>query len=85
MAIPDGSRRTMRTGIATWMVAAQSARKETWLARRADILARAGRTDQARSAYAAALTAIEALPAATRRTKAVAELEGRVRRALAPQ
>lgn len=64
-------------------VAAQSPRQETWLARRGDILAQAGRRTEARSAYAAALAAIEALPAGARQTKAVIDLEGQVRNALA--
>lgn len=37
-------------------------RKEGWLRRRGDLLARHGRTDEARRAYAAALAAAEALP-----------------------
>jgi tetratricopeptide (TPR) repeat protein len=63
--------------------AAQSPRKETWLARRGEILMHAGRRNEARSAYAAALAAIEALPASARQTKAIVDLEGRVRSALA--
>lgn len=65
------------------MVASRSARKETWHARRGEILASAGRPDDARTAYAAALSAIDALPPGSRRTKAIADLEGRVRSALA--
>jgi len=64
-------------------MAASSPRRETWLARRGEILAQAGRKDEARSAYKASLTAIEALPVATRRTRAMADLESRVRGALA--
>jgi tetratricopeptide (TPR) repeat protein len=64
-------------------LAARSPRKETWLARRGEILAQAGRPDAARTAYVAALSAIEALPPDTRRTKAIADLEGQVRSALA--
>ena len=63
-------------------VAARSPRKETWLARRGELLAQAGRPDEARSAYAAALSAIEALPPGARQTRAIADLEGRVRSAL---
>jgi len=64
-------------------VAAQSPRKETSLARRGEILMQAGRRNEARAAYAAALAAIEALPASPRQTKAIVDLEGRVRSALA--
>jgi tetratricopeptide (TPR) repeat protein len=62
--------------------AAQSARKETWLARRGDILLRAGRRKEAHAAYAAALAAIEALPASVRQTSATVDLERQVRGAL---
>ena len=64
-------------------LAARSPRKETWLARRGEILAQAGRPDEARTAYVAALAALEALPPAPRQTKAIANLEGQVRSALA--
>ncbi len=42
--------------------AAKSERPESWLKRRGDLLARAGRATEARAAYAAALDAIAALP-----------------------
>ena len=64
-------------------VAAQSPRKETWLALRGDILAQAGRASEARAAFAAALAAVESLPAARRRTRTVIKLEAHVRAALA--
>ena len=64
-------------------VAAQSPRKESWLARRGEILAQAGRAVEARQAFAAALAAVESLPAPRRRTRAVTALEARVRAALA--
>jgi tetratricopeptide (TPR) repeat protein len=64
-------------------VAVQSPRKESWLARRGDILAGAGREPEARAAYAAALAAIEALPRSARRTAAMVSLEKHVRAALA--
>lgn len=64
-------------------ITAQSARKETWLARRGEILTQAGRRTEARAAYEAALAAIEALPPAARRSKAVTGLEADVRSALA--
>ena len=62
--------------------AAKSSRQESWLARRGDILLRAGRPEEARAAYAAALAALETLPAPRRRTRAVAALEAHVRAAL---
>jgi tetratricopeptide (TPR) repeat protein len=64
-------------------VALQSPRKESRLARRGDILADAGRFPEARASYSAALSAIETLPLATRRTAAMVSLEARVRGALA--
>ena len=64
-------------------VAAQSPRRETWLARRGEILTLAGRAHEARAAFAAALAAVESLPASRRRTRAVTELEARLRAALA--
>jgi len=63
--------------------AQSSSRKESWLARRGEILAQAGRRDEARAAYAAALAAIEALPSDMRRTTAMVDLESRVRGNLA--
>ncbi|HXG67966.1 MAG TPA: tetratricopeptide repeat protein [Blastocatellia bacterium] len=63
-------------------IAAQSPRKERWLARRAEILRQAGRTAEARQAFTAALAAIESLPAHRRKNKATAELEKRARAAL---
>ncbi len=43
-------------------IAAHSERREVWLKRRGDVLARAGRASAARAAYAAALAAIAGLP-----------------------
>lgn len=43
-------------------LARQSERRETWLKRRGDLLARAGRTREARAAYASALAALQSLP-----------------------
>ena len=63
-------------------ISAQSPRKESWLARRGDILLLAGRRDEALQAYKAAIAAIEALPPYRRATKATVELERRVRAAL---
>lgn len=64
-------------------LAAQSPRKEPWLARRGEILEQAGRAAQARLAYEQALAAIESLPARHRQTEATARLEARIRAALA--
>ena len=64
-------------------IAAGAARKERWLARRGEILAHAGRHAEARAAWVQARTAIAALPPRRRGTRAVAELENRIRMALA--
>ena len=64
------------------LAATRSPRKERWLARRGEILARAGRPDEARAAYEAALAAIGNLPPRRRAADAVGALEGDVRAAL---
>jgi tetratricopeptide (TPR) repeat protein len=64
-------------------VLAQLARKERWLVRRAEILQKAGRMEEARATYHAALTAIESLPPHRRQTPASRELETRLRALLA--
>jgi tetratricopeptide (TPR) repeat protein len=61
----------------------QTPRKETWLARRGDVLERAGRRDEARRAWRSALEAIARLPQKQRRTRAVVELEAALRERLA--
>ncbi|MEK6289180.1 MAG: tetratricopeptide repeat protein [Acidobacteriota bacterium] len=66
-------------------IAAQSPRKELWLARRGEIMLAAGRLNDARQAFAKALTAIESLPPRHRMTKATLELETRVRAAIGAQ
>ena len=53
-------------------------RKDSWLARRAEILAKAGRKDEALAAYQSTLTAIDALPHRTRQAKATADLRVRI-------
>ena len=63
-------------------IAAGSPRKETWLARRGEIMEQAERKTEAHESYAAALAAIETLPPHRRRVKAVTELETRLRAAL---
>ncbi len=62
--------------------AAASPRKETWLARKGDILQQAGRSDQARNAFKAALDAIGRLPADRRNVPAILELQERIRKQL---
>lgn len=64
-------------------VSAQSPRKETWLARRGEILQQAGRPDEARKAFVDALTALDKLPQARRNVPAMQELEKRIRSAIA--
>jgi len=57
-------------------IAQQSERKETWLKRRGDMLTRAGRREEARAAYAAALEAIATLPEWLRESPDTARLAG---------
>ena len=63
-------------------VTSQSERKEAWLVRRGEILKLAGRDEEARAAFNAALIAIESLPPEHRQNKAVTMLQLRARRAL---
>jgi tetratricopeptide (TPR) repeat protein len=63
-------------------IAAQSPRKETWLARRGEILQQAGRREEARKAYDSALQAIGTLPPARRNVPAMIELEKRIKTAI---
>lgn len=60
-------------------ITARSVRKENWLARRGEILERAGRKDEARLAYEEARKAVAKLPPRARGTKAIAALEERLR------
>jgi tetratricopeptide (TPR) repeat protein len=53
-------------------------RKETWLAKRGEILQQAGRTQEARAAFQASLAAINALPPARRNVPAMMELQKRL-------
>ena len=57
---------------------AAAPRKETWLARRAEILTTAGRPTEARATCEAALTAIAKLPEPRRLTKATLDLRARI-------
>ena len=58
----------------------QTGRKETWLELRGDILASAGRKEEAQKAYAKALEELRALPARVRSTKASIGLEDRLKK-----
>jgi tetratricopeptide (TPR) repeat protein len=59
--------------------AAPFPRRESWLARKGDLLVKAGRPGEARAAYAAALAALDSLPPARRAARATADLEKRLR------
>jgi len=56
-------------------IASRANRQESWLVRRGEILESAGRVVEARSAYAAALDAIEALPVSRRGSRAMQRLQ----------
>jgi tetratricopeptide (TPR) repeat protein len=60
-------------------VTAKSPRKETWLARRGEILQEAGRKAEAREAFSAALKAMETLPPTRRNVPAMIELQQHLR------
>lgn len=60
-------------------IAARSPRKETWFARRGEILEQAGRPQDARAAYRSALAALNTLPPVRRNVPAMAQLEKRIR------
>jgi tetratricopeptide (TPR) repeat protein len=64
-------------------IAGSSARRETWLARRGEILAAAGRPAEARESFEAAQQSIEALSPRLRGTRAMSRLEEKVRHCLA--
>lgn len=63
---------------------AAAPRKESWLVRRGDLLARARRPAEARAAYEQALAAIANLPPRIRSTRAITDLEDQARKALDP-
>ncbi|RMF84193.1 MAG: hypothetical protein D6744_03500 [Planctomycetota bacterium] len=63
-------------------LAAQTSRKEHWLARRGEVLESCGRLDEARLAFESAQRAIDSLPAARRRVAATQKLEQRIAAAL---
>jgi predicted Zn-dependent protease len=58
----------------------RSPRKETWLARRAEILVQAGRPAEAKRSYEAARTALQSLPATRRNVPAMSELAKRIQK-----
>jgi tetratricopeptide (TPR) repeat protein len=59
-------------------IASQMPRKETWFARKGDILIRAGRDAEAKKHYEQALQAIEALPIHRRNTRGMLELQQQI-------
>ena len=66
-------------------VMSQSTRKETWLARRGEILTLAGRSSEARAAFHNALAAIDSLPPSHRQARSITALQLRIRSALKSQ
>jgi len=54
-------------------------RKESWLARKGEILLQAGRPEEAKKSYEAALAALNTLPPVRRNVPAVRDLERRIR------
>jgi len=61
------------------VVMQRSPRKESWLARKGEILLQAGRTEEAKKSYEAALAALNTLPPVRRNVPAVRDLERRIR------
>jgi predicted RNA polymerase sigma factor len=61
------------------VVMQRSPRKESWLARKGEILLQAGRTEEAKKSYEAALAALNTLPPGRRNVPAVKDLERRIR------
>src|SRR5436190_4352464 len=64
-------------------IAQQSPRKDTWLAKRGDVLVKAGRYDEARKAYQSALEAIEKLGPNQRRQPTTIEMEKQLKELIA--
>ncbi len=64
-------------------ISAQMPRKDTWIAKKGDILVKAGRYDEARKAYQEALTAIEKLTPAQRRQPGTLDLEKQLKELVA--
>jgi tetratricopeptide (TPR) repeat protein len=63
-------------------IAAGAGRQEPWLVRRGEILEQAGRVEEARAAYRAALAEIDKLPASRRGTRAASRLQAEAQAAL---
>jgi tetratricopeptide (TPR) repeat protein len=63
-------------------IAATSERRELWLKRRGDLLARVGRAGESRAAYAAALALIDALPEWLQQSHDTRQLAVEIRRSL---
>ena len=61
------------------VVMQRSPRKESWLARKGEIQLQAGRTEDAKKSYEAALAALNTLPPGRRNVPAVRDLERRIR------
>ena len=66
-------------------IEADARRKEIWIDRRGNILAAAGRKEEARREYQRALAYIASLPPKSRSVRATAGLAGSLRRKLAAQ
>ena len=64
-------------------LAARAERKERWIARRGDVLLKAGRTNEARLEYQSSLRAIDALPEKLRRAWTASELRQQLEAKLA--
>lgn len=64
-------------------ISASAPRKEIWQARRADLLALAGKPAESRQAYSEVLSSIAALPPGVRSARATTTLEAHARRSLA--
>ena len=63
-------------------IAGNSARKEPWLVRKAEVLESAGRSGEALQVYRTTLEAIDSLPQARRHNRAVERLERQARDAI---
>lgn len=63
-------------------ISEQSDRKETWLARKGEILLQASRTEEAQKSYLLALEAIEHLPQSRKNNRYTRDLEAKIRLAL---
>lgn len=64
-------------------IISQSPRKETWQARRGELLLQSGQWKESREAFALALQQLQVLPASRRNVPAMQELEKRIQAAIA--